>query len=193
MQKIKKIAISIAIMVIIIMAQSSVCFASSEKWNLREISIGNYDINVVHLAIVGVMGLQTLISIILAISLYKKSKELDEIYYEEGNNIVEQISREKKEQIDEEPVAVKKLKEESEEEHPKAVKEMEDKKKIEEIQKIAEEEEKNKLEEKEPEEVSQNTMNFKHQKALDDFYNYAEEIKQDVVEKKVKTKGKHSK
>lgn len=193
MQKIKKIAISIAIMVIIIMAQSPVSFASSEKWNLREISIGNYDINVVHLAIVGVMGLQTLISIILAISLYKKSKELDEIYYEEGNNIVEQISREKKEQIDEEPVAVKKLKEESEEEHPKAVKEMEDKKKIEEIQKIAEEEEKNKLEEKEPEEVSQNTMNFKHQKALDDFYNYAEEIKQDVVEKKVKTKGKHSK
>ena len=69
----------------------------------------------------------------------------------------------------------------------------EDKKKIEEIQKIAEEKEKNKLEEKEPEEVSQNTMNFKHQKALDDFYNYAEEIKQDVVEKKVKTKGKHSK
>lgn len=193
MQKIKKIAISIAIMVIIIMAQSSVSFASSEKWNLREISIGNYDINVVHLAIVGVMGLQTLISIILAISLYKKSKELDEIYYEEGNNIVEQISREKKEQIDEEPVAVKKLKEESEEEHPKAVKEMEDKKKIEEIQKIAEEEEKNKVEEKETEEVSQNTMNFKHQKALDDFYNYAEEIKQDVVEKKVKTKGKHSK
>ena len=193
MQKIKKIAISIAIMVIIIMAQSSVSFASSEKWNLREISIGNYDIDVVHLAIVGVMGLQTIISIILAISLYKKSKELDEIYYEEGNNIVEQISREKKEQIDEEPVAVKKLKEESEEEHPKAVKEMEDKKKIEEIQKIAEEEEKNKLEEKEPEEVSQNTMNFKHQKALDDFYNYAEEIKQDVVEKKVKTKGKHSK
>ncbi len=193
MQKIKKIAISIAIMVIIIMAQSSVSFASSEKWNLREISIGNYDINVVHLAIVGVMGLQTLISIILAISLYKKSKELDEIYYEEGNNIVEQISREKKEQIDEEPVAVKKLKEESEEEQPKAVKEMEDKKKIEEIQKIAEEEEKNKVEEKEPEEVSQNTMNFKHQKALDDFYNYAEEIKQDVVEKKVKTKGKHSK
>lgn len=193
MQKIKKIAISIAIMVIIIMAQSSVSFASSEKWNLREISIGNYDINVVHFAIVGVMGLQTLISIILAISLYKKSKELDEIYYEEGNNIVEQISREKKEQIDEEPVAVKKLKEESEEEHPKAVKEMEDKKKIEEIQKIVEEEEKNKVEEKEPEEVSQNTMNFKHQKALDDFYNYAEEIKQDVVEKKVKTKGKHSK
>ena len=193
MQKINKIAISIAIMVIIIMAQSSVSFASSEKWNLREISIGNYDINVVHFAIVGVMGLQTLISIILAISLYKKSKELDEIYYEEGNNIVEQISREKKEQIDEEPVAVKKLKEESEEEHPKAVKEMEDKKKIEEIQKIAEEEEKNKVEEKEPEEVSQNTMNFKHQKALDDFYNYAEEIKQDVVEKKVKTKGKHSK
>ena len=193
MQKIKKIAISIAIIVIIIMAQSSVSFASSEKWNLREISIGNYDINVVHLAIVGVMGLQTLISIILAISLYKKSKELDEIYYEEGNNIVEQISREKKEQIDEEPVAVKKLKEESEEEHPKAVKEMEDKKKIEEIQKIAEEEEKNKVEAKEPEEVSQNTMNFKHQKALDDFYNYAEEIKQDVVEKKVKTKGKHSK
>ena len=193
MQKIKKIAISIAIMVIIIMAQSSVSFASSEKWNLREISIGNYDINVVHFAIVGVMGLQTLISIILAISLYKKSKELDEIYYEEGNNIVEQISREKKEQIDEEPVAVKKLKEESEEEHPKAVKEMEDKKKIEEIQKIAEKEEKNKVEEKEPEEVSQNTMNFKHQKALDDFYNYAEEIKQDVVEKKVKTKGKHSK
>ena len=193
MQKIKKIAISIAIMVIIIMAQSSVSFASSEKWNLREISIGNYDINVVHLAIVGVMGLQTLISIILAISLYKKSKELDEIYYEEGNNIVEQISREKKEQIDEEPVADKKLKEESEEEHPKAGKEMAEKKKIEEIQKIAEEEEKNKLEEKEPEEVSQNTMNFKHQKALDDFYNYAEEIKQDVVEKKVKTKGKHSK
>ena len=193
MQKIKKIAISIAIIVIIIMAQSSVSFASSEKWNLREISIGNYDINVVHLAIVGVMGLQTLISIILAISLYKKSKELDEIYYEECNNIEEQISREKKEQIDEEPVAVKKLKEESEEEHPKAVKEMEDKKKIEEIQKIAEEEEKNKVEEKEPEEVSQNTMNFKHQKALDDFYNYAEEIKQDVVEKKVKTKGKHSK
>ena len=193
MQKIKKIAISIAIMVIIIMAQSSVSFASSEKWNLREISIGNYDINVVHFEIVGVMELQTLISIILAISLYKKSKELDEIYYEEGNNIVEQISREKKEQIDEEPVAVKKLKEESEEEHPKAVKEMEDKKKIEEIQKIAEEEEKNKVEEKEPEEVSQNTMNFKHQKALDDFYNYAEEIKQDVVEKKVKTKGKHSK
>lgn len=193
MQKIKKIAISIAIMVIIIMAQSSVSFASSEKWNLREISIGNYDINVVHLAIVGVMGLQTIISIILAISLYKKSKELDEVYYEEGNNIVEQISKEKKEQIDEEPVAVKKLKEESEEEHPKAVKEMEDKKKIEEIKKIAEEEEKNKVEEKESEEVSQNTMNFKHQKALDDFYNYAEEIKQDVVEKKVKTKGKHSK
>ena len=193
MQKIKKTACSIAIMVLIIMAQSSVSFASSEKWNLREISIGNYDINVVHLAIVGVMGLQTLISIILAISLYKKTKELDEIYYEEGNNIVQQISREKKEQIDEEAVAVKKLKEESEEEHPKAVKEMEDKKKIEEIQKIAEEEEKNKVEEKEPEEVSQNTMNFKHQKALDDFYNYAEEIKQDVVEKKVKTKGKHSK
>ena len=80
MQKIKKIAISIAIMVIIIMAQSSVSFASSEKWNLREISIGNYDINVVHLAIVGVMGLQTLISIILAISLYKKSKE-DELLF----------------------------------------------------------------------------------------------------------------
>lgn len=195
MQKIKKVAISIAIVIIIIMAQTSISFASLEKWNLREISIGNYDINVIHFAIVGTMGLQTLISIILAISLYKKSKELDEVYYEEGNNIVEQISIEKKQKIEEEPVAVKKLKEEAEEEHPKAVKEMEDKKKIEEIKKTTEEEEKNTVvaKENETEDISQNTMNFKHQKALDDFYTYAEEIKQNVGEKKVKTKGKHSK
>ena len=131
---------------------------------------------------------------------------VDEVYYEEGNNVVEQITKEKRTQAEDEPVAVKKLKEESLEEHPKAVQEMEDKKKIEEIQRNNKEleekisnlenkilEDKKENEETKEDKVTQNTINFRHQKALDEFYKNAEEIEETVkVEKKSRSKGKHS-
>ena len=73
---------------------------------------------------------------------------------------------------------------------------MEDEKKLEEIRKVKEakkeETPNNKEEIKEKIEKKEDTasLNYRHQKALDDFYNYAEEIKQ---EKKTKRgKGKHS-
>ena len=203
MQKKKGLIVFLFILVLMIVMQNSISYGIDLSF--AEIDFQDAEKGIIYIGIIGVIALQTLISIILAVSLYKKSKELDEVYYEEGNNVVEQITKEKKNQ-EEEPVAVKKLKEESLEEHPKAVQEMEDKKKIEEIQrnnkeleeKIANLENKNIEDKKENEEtkedkVNQNTMNFRNQKALDKFYKNAEEIEETVkVEKKSRSKGKHS-
>ena len=89
---------------------------------------------------------------------------------------------------------MKELKDEAAAKEPKAIQEMEDEKKLEEIRK-AKEEKKEEIEPKIKEEAKEKiedtaSLNYRHQKALDDFYNYAEEIKQ---EKKTKRgKGKHS-
>lgn len=204
MQKKKGLIVFLFILVLMIVMQNSISYGIDLSF--AEIDFQDAGKGLIYIGIIGVIALQTLISIILAISLYKKSKELDEVYYEEGNNVVEQITKEKRTQAEDEPVAVKKLKEESLEEHPKAVQEMEDKKKIEEVQRNNKEleekianlenkilEDKKENEETKEDKVTQNTMNFRHQKALDEFYKNAEEIEETVkVEKKSRSKGKHS-
>ena len=204
MQKKKGLIVFLFILVLMIVMQNSISYGMDLSF--AKIDFQDAEKGIIYIGIIGVIALQTLISIILAVSLYKKSKELDEVYYEEGNNVVEQITKEKKTQVEDEPVAVKKLKEEALEEHPKAVQEMEDKKKIEEIQRNNKEleekisnlenkilEDKKENEEAKEDKVTQNTMNFRHQKALDEFYKNAEEIEETVkVEKKSRSKGKHS-
>ncbi len=139
----------------------------------------------------GAAALIALVGIILAISLYARSREdyEDDWNYEPENNLEVPDS--------EEPKAIKELKKEENIEQPKAVQEMEDQKKIEEIKKAREEENKDNINEIQKEtdvdenKEDTNSFNYKHQKALDDFYNYAEEIKKE--EKKPKRgKGKHS-
>ena len=143
----------------------------------------------------GSAALMALVGIILAISLYARSRENeeDDWNYEEEN--IETPSER------EEPKAMKELKKEEEMEQPKAVQEMEDQKKIEEIKKAREESinakeldntAKNQDESKEKniDMEDTNSLNYKHQKALDEFYNYAEEIKKESKPKR--GKGKHS-
>ena len=148
--------------------------------------------------------LMALVAIILVISLYARSrKDYEDDWNEEEENFYNPPERE-------EPKAMQELKKEENIEQPKAVQEMEDKKKIEEIKRAREEDNLNGMQEesnieenvseynvsKEPEEnkidkEDTDSFNYKHQKALDDFYNYAEEIKKE--EKKPKRgKGKHS-
>ena len=125
------------------------------------------------------------VGIILAISLYSRSRA-EEDDWDEDDYINEEPEKQ-------EPKAMKELKDEASAKEPKAVQEMEDRKKLEEILKAREENQKEAPNNKEKiEENKEDTasLNYKHQKALDDFYNYAEEIKQ---EKKTKRgKGKHS-
>ena len=123
----------------------------------------------------GAAVLLCFVGIILAISLYSRSRA-DEDDWDENDY------------INEEP--------EAERQEPKAIQEMEDERKLEEIRKAKEEEKedipnkKEELEEKIENKEDTTSLNYRHQKALDDFYNYAEEIKQ---EKKTKRgKGKHS-
>ena len=138
----------------------------------------------------GAAVLLCFVGIILAISLYSRSR-IDEDDWDEDDYINEEPELERQE-----PKAMKELKDEAAAKEPKAIQEMEDEKKLEEIRKVKEakkeETPNNKEEIKEKIEKKEDTasLNYRHQKALDDFYNYAEEIKQ---EKKTKRgKGKHS-
>ena len=136
----------------------------------------------------GAAVLLCFVGIVLAISLYSRSRA-DEDDWDEEDYINENLERERQE-----PKAMKELKDEAAAKEPKAIQEMEDEKKLEEIRK-AKEEKKEEIEPKIKEEAKEKiedtaSLNYRHQKALDDFYNYAEEIKQ---EKKTKRgKGKHS-
>lgn len=137
----------------------------------------------------GATVLLCFVGIILAISLYSRSRA-DEDDWDEDDYINEETEIERQE-----PKAMKELKDEAAAKNPKAIQEIEDEKKLEEIRKAKEENEEDALNNKEIEEKIENkedtaSLNYRHQKALDDFYNYAEEIKQ---EKKTKRgKGKHS-
>lgn len=137
----------------------------------------------------GATVLLCFVGIILAISLYSRSRA-DEDDWDEDDYINEETEIERQE-----PKAMKELKDEAATKNPKAIQEIEDEKKLEEIRKAKEENEEDALNNKEIEEKIENkedtaSLNYRHQKALDDFYNYAEEIKQ---EKKTKRgKGKHS-
>lgn len=137
----------------------------------------------------GATVLMCFVSIILAISLYSRSREDEEDWEEEYINNIQEIERE-------EPKAMKELKDEAASKDPKAIEELEDEKKLEEIRKAREEKKedspngKEKIEEKIEKKEDTASLNYRHQQALDDFYSYAEEIKQ---EKKTKRgKGKHS-
>ena len=136
----------------------------------------------------GAAVLLCFVGIVLAISLYSRSRA-DEDDWDEEDYINENLETERQE-----PKAMKELKDEAAAKEPKAIQEMEDEKKLEEIRK-AKEEKKEQIEpniKQEAKEKIEHTasLNYRHQKALDDFYNYAEEIKQ---EKKTKRgKGKHS-
>ena len=138
----------------------------------------------------GAAVLLCFVGIILAISLYSRSRA-DEDDWDENDYINEEPEAERQE-----PKAMKELKDEAAAKEPKAIQEMEDERKLEEIRKAKEEEKedipnkKEELEEKIENKEDTTSLNYRHQKALDDFYNYAEEIKQ---EKKTKRgKGKHS-
>lgn len=149
------------------------------------------------------IAMQSFLGIIIAISLYVKSrKDRDEDDWEEDDYINEV---EEKEQ--EEPKAMKELKEEAASKEPKAIEELEDEKKLEKIRKEREtavenienirQEDKtenglNNIAKKDEKVEKEDTMtlNSKHQQALDDFYKYAEEIKKEKKSKR--GKGKHS-
>ena len=138
----------------------------------------------------GAAVLLCFVGIILAISLYSRSRA-DEDDWDENDYINEEPEAERQE-----PKAMKELKDEAAAKEPKAIQEMEDERKLEEIRKAKEEEKedipnkKEELEEKIENKEDTTSLNYRHQKALDDFYNYAEEIKH---EKKTKRgKGKHS-
>lgn len=151
------------------------------------------------------IAMQSFLGIIIAISLYVKSrKDRDEDDWEE-DDYIEEI--ENKEQ--EEPKAMKELKEEAASKEPKAIEELEDEKKLEKIRKEREKTVENISQEdktenglndidKKDEKVVEGdnlkedtmTLNSKHQQALDDFYKYAEEIKKEKKSKR--GKGKHS-
>ena len=135
----------------------------------------------------GAAGLMCFVGIILAISLYSRSREDEEEWNEdEYINNTQVIERE-------EPKAMQELKDEAASKKPKAIEELADEKKLEKIRKAREDKkEKAPNGDDEIEERKEDTasLNYRHQQALDDFYNYAEEIKQ---EKKTKRgKGKHS-
>ena len=135
----------------------------------------------------GATGLMCFVGIILAISLYSRSREDEEEWnedeYIDNTQVIER----------EEPKAMQELKDEAASKEPKAIEELADEKKLEEIRKAREEQKeeapnsKDEIEEKKEDTAS---LNYRHQQALDDFYDFAEEIKQ---EKKTKRgKGKHS-
>ena len=148
------------------------------------------------------IAMQSLLGIIIVISLYVRSRR--DRYEEEWeeDDYIEEI--ENKEQ--EEPKAMKELKEEAASKEPKAIEELEDEKKLEKIRKeretaledinIENKEEDKTIDNKNKEEIKKETtedtqiLNSKHQKALDDFYKYAEEIKKEKKSKR--GKGKHS-
>lgn len=149
----------------------------------EEVKYGSFT---VYQIIAGAGVLLALVGTIAVISLYARSREdeLDEWQeYEEKTIIPEK----------EEPKAMEDIRNEMSEEEPKAVKEMEDRKKIEEIKKSREFDRINNEEKKEmlSTEEDTNSINYKHQKALDDFYKYAEEIKNEGKQPK-RGKGKHS-
>lgn len=148
------------------------------------------------------IAMQSFLGIIIAISLYVKSrKDRDEDDWEEDDYI-----NEVKEKEQEEPKAMKELKEEAASKEPKAIEKLEDEKKLEKIRKeretaledinIENKEEDKTIDNKNKEEIKKETtedtqiLNSKHQKALDDFYKYAEEIKKEKKSKR--GKGKHS-
>lgn len=151
------------------------------------------------------IAMQSFLGIIIAISLYVKSrKDRDEDDWEEDDYI-----NEVKEKEQEEPKAMKELKEEAASKDPKAIEELEDEKKLEKIRKEREktvenisQEDKtenglNDIDKKDEKVVERDnlkedtmTLNSKHQQALDDFYKYAEEIKKEKKSKR--GKGKHS-
>ena len=148
------------------------------------------------------IAMQSFLGIIIAISLYVKSrKDRDEDDWEEDDYI-----NEVKEKEQEEPKAMKELKEEAASKEPKAIEKLEDEKKLEKIRKeretaledinIENKEEDKTIDNKNKEEINKETtedtqiLNSKHQKALDDFYKYAEEIKKEKKSKR--GKGKHS-
>lgn len=151
------------------------------------------------------IAMQSFLGIIIAISLYVKSrKDRDEDDWEEDDYI-----NEVKEKEQEEPKAMKELKEEAASKDPKAIEELEDEKKLEKIRKEREktvenisQEDKtenglNDIDKKDEKVVGRDnlkedtmTLNSKHQQALDDFYKYAEEIKKEKKSKR--GKGKHS-
>ena len=137
----------------------------------------------------GAAVLLCFVGIILAISLYSRSRA-DEDDWDEDDYINEETEIERQE-----PKAMKELKDEAAAKNPKAIQEIEDEKKLEEIRKAKEENKEDVLNNKEIEEKIENkedtaSLNYRHQRALDDFYNYAKEIKQ---EKKTKRgRGKHS-
>ncbi|HJJ13080.1 MAG TPA: hypothetical protein OIM48_07280 [Clostridiaceae bacterium] len=151
------------------------------------------------------IAMQSLLGIIIVISLYVRSRR--DRYEEEWeeDDYIEEI--ENKEQ--EEPKAMKELKEEAASKEPKAIEELEDEKKLEKIRKEREktvenisQEDKtenglNDIDKKDEKVVERDnlkedtmTLNSKHQQALDDFYKYAEEIKKEKKSKR--GKGKHS-
>lgn len=148
------------------------------------------------------IAMQSLLGIIIVISLYVRSRrDRDEDDWEEDDYI-----NEVKEKEQEEPKAMKELKEEAASKDPKAIEELEDEKKLEKIRKeretaledinIENKEEDKTIDNKNKEEIKKETtedtqiLNSKHQKALDDFYKYAEEIKKEKKSKR--GKGKHS-
>lgn len=146
----------------------------------KEVKYGSFT---VYQIIAGAGVLLALIGIITVISLYIRSREdeFDEWQEDEEEPIVPEK---------EEPKAMEDIRNEVAEEEPKAVKEMEDKKKIEEIKKSREIDKINNEKRKEMLSEESNT-NYKHQKALDDFYRYAEEIKNEEKQPR-RGRGKHS-
>ena len=144
------------------------------------------------------IAMQSFLGIIIAISLYVRSRRDGyEEEWEEDDYIDEVEEEEPKE-----PKAMKELKEEAASKEPKAIEELEDEKKLEKIRKEREKTLENVSEEdknenslndnivKKDEKEDTMTLNSKHQQALDDFYKYAEEIKKEKKNKR--GKGKHS-
>lgn len=138
----------------------------------------------------GAAVLLCFVGIILAISLYSRSRDYEDDW-DEDDYINEEPEIERQE-----PKAMKELKDEAAAKEPKAIQKMEDERKLEEMRKAKEENKedapnnKEEIEEKMENKEDTASLNYRHQKVLDDFYNYAEEIKQE--KKKKKGKGKHS-
>lgn len=152
--------------------------------------------------IVLAIAMQSFLGIIISISLYVRSrKDRYEDEWEEDDYI-----NEVEEKVQDEPKAMKELKEEAASKEPKAIEKLEDEKKLEKIRKeretaledinIENKEEDKIIDNKNKEDIKKETtedtqiLNSKHQKALDDFYKYAEEIKKEKKNKR--GKGKHS-
>ena len=152
--------------------------------------------------IVLAIAMQSFLGIIISISLYVRSrKDRYEDEWEEDDYI-----NEVEEKVQDEPKTMKELKEEVASKEPKAIEKLEDEKKLEKIRKeretaledinIENKEEDKIIDNKNKEDIKKETtedtqiLNSKHQKALDDFYKYAEEIKKEKKNKR--GKGKHS-